>query len=290
MPILGFGTFLSKPGEVGFAVKTAIATGYRHIDCAEVYGNQEEIGNALKEVFDEGKVKREEIFITSKVNSINIHPNNVLERFNKTLSDLKLSYLDLYLVHQPVAVRTEGTQHVPQRGFGIHEVWRVFETIYESGKAKAIGVSNFQTVIFNDLINYAKIKPAVNQIERTPYLTQKRHVAYCRSNGAQITAYGPLGAPGLMSTRKPDVKPLMDNEVVNKISKKHKKTTAQVLIRWQMQGGIVVIPKSTNEQRIKENFDVWDFELEKEEMEELDGLDKGFRFFDQDWHGVPTFT
>jgi len=151
-------------------------------------------------------------------------------------------------------------------------------------------VSNFPTVIFNDLLNYAKIKPAVNQIERTPYLTQKRHVAYLKSNDVQITAYGPLGAPGLMSSRKPDVKPLLENEVVGKIANKHKKTIAQVLIRWQIQEGIVVIPKSINEQRIKENFEVWDFELQKEDMEALDSLDKGYRYFDQDWQGVPTFT
>jgi len=287
MPIVGLGTFLSKPGEVTLAIKAAIALGYKHIDCAAGYDNEKEIGHALHEVFAEGKVKREDIFITSKLRASAMQPSGILEQFNKTLADLQLAYLDLYLVHQPVACTTNNT---PQRGFGLHEVWRVFETIYESGKAKAIGVSNFPTVVLNDLLNYAKVVPAVQQIERTPYLTQTTHIKYCLDNGIQITAYGPLGAPGLMATRRPNFKPLLNNATVTKLAEKYKKTVAQVLIRWQVQSNMVVIPKSIKPERIKENFEIWDFVLAKEDMEALDGLNENLRAFDQDWHTVPTFT
>jgi len=291
MPLLGVGTFLSKPGEVATAIKAALAIGYRHIDCAAGYDNQKEIGHALQEVFAEGKIKREDIFITSKLRSGCMQPSGIVEQLDITLADLQLSYLDLYLVHQPVATKAGSSGgSVPQRGFGLHEVWRVFETIYESGKAKAIGVSNFPTVVLNDLLNYAKVVPAVQQIERTPYLTQTKHIQFCRDNSIHITAFGALGAPGLMSSRKPNVKPLLQNETVGKIAVKHGKTLAQVLIRWHMQSDIVVIPKSINPERLKENFAVWDFVLTKEDMEALDGLNENFRFFDQDWHTVPTFT
>jgi len=287
MPLLGLGTFLSKPGEVTTAIKAALAIGYRHIDCASAYDNQKEIGHALHEVFAEGKIKREDIFITSKLRASYMQPSGIVQQLDETLADLQLSYLDLYLIHQPVACTVGNT---PRRGFGLHEVWRVFETIYESGKAKAIGVSNFPTVILNDLLNYAKVVPAVQQIERTPYLTQTVHIKYCLENGIHITAYGALGAPGLMSTRKPNVKPLLNNETVKKIAEKHGKTLAQVLIKWQVQSDIVVIPKSVSPERIKENFGIWDFVLSKEDMEALNGLNENFRHFDQDWHTVPTFT
>jgi len=142
----------------------------------------------------------------------------------------------------------------------------------------------------NDLLNYARIKPAVNQIERTPYLTHKRHLEFLKSEGIEITAYGPLGAPGLMSEVRPDVKPLMKNPVVTEIAEKKGKTVAQVLIRWSIQGNVVVIPKSIKPERIEENFKALDFELTNEEMKALDDLNTDFRYFDQDWHGVPTFT
>jgi len=287
MPILGLGTFLSKPGEVSLSVKAALALGYRHIDCASAYDNEKEIGQALQDVFAEGNIKREDVFITSTLRASTMQPSGILVQFNQTLADLQLTYLDLYLVHQPVACTKNNT---PQRGFGLHEVWRVFETIYESGKAKAIGVSNFPTAVLNDLLNYAKVVPAVHQIERTPYLTQTTHIKYCHDNGIQITAYGALGAPGLMSLRRPHLKPLLNNDTVKKLAEKYGKTIAQVLIRWQVQSNVVVIPKSINPERIKENFAVWDFVLAKEDMEALDSLNENLRYFEQDWHTVPTFT
>jgi diketogulonate reductase-like aldo/keto reductase len=288
MPLVGLGTFLSKPGEVAKAVKAALHSGYRHIDCAEGYDNQKEIGEALSEIWKEGKIKREEVFITSKLKAQAMHNADLVQKqFDQTLADLQIKYLDLYLIHQPVPCTEKGKA---SRGVSIQDIWRQMEKLHDSGKVKSIGISNFPTVIVNDLLNYARIKPAINQIERTPYLTQKQHIDFLQSESIQITAYAPLGAPGLMSESKPDVKPLMKNPVVTDIASKKGKTVAQVLIRWNMQNNVVVIPKSTNPERIEENFKVWDWELTNDEMKALDNLNTNFRYFDQDWHGVPTFT
>jgi len=287
--LLGIGTFQAKPGEVGQALKTALQIGYRHIDCAEVYGNQKEIGQALAEVFAEGKISRAEVFITSKLRAGFMHPDKIDTQIKNTLEDLQLSYLDLYLIHHPVPC-VPGPQPgttVAGRGISLQQVWRKMEELVDSGKVKSIGVSNFSSVLLNDLINYARIKPVINQIELSPYLTQKKHLAFCRSVGVEITAYGALGAPDLMKNKTQT--PILSNPVLAKIAEKKGKTPAQVLIRYQIEQKTTVIPKSVHAHRIEENFKVWDFELDKEEMEALDGLNQNLRLFDQDWHGVPVF-
>jgi len=288
MPLLGLGTFLAKPGEVKQAVKTALRLGYRHLDCAEAYDNQKEIGEALQEAYAELKISRKDIFITSKLRITFAEPSLIDAQIDQTLKDLQTDYLDLYLIHQPAPAIREGDVAKVRRGVSIESVWRKFEAIYDAGKAKAIGVSNFNTAIFNDLLNYCRIKPAVNQIERHPYFIQKRHIDYCRSEGVEITAYGPLGAPGLMGGKEDQ--PLLENPVILEIAKKHNKTAAQVLIRWSIEHKVVVIPKSIKPERIEENFKVWDFKLSAEEMKAIDNLDKNQRYFLQDWYGIPVFT
>jgi len=293
MPLLGLGTFLSKSGEVGPAIKAALQVGYRHIDCAEDYGNQKEIGQALSEVFAEGKISRKDVFITSKLRPCYTHPDQINNQINTTLSDLQLTYLDLYLIHQPVPTilkesSPDNYYHIPARGICIQQIWRKLEEIHDSGKAKSIGVSNFPTVLINDLINYARIKPVIHQIELTPYLTQKRHVAFCRSLGIEITSFGALGAPGLMKNKRAE--PILSNPLVLSLAAKKKKTPAQILIRYHIDEKVTVIPKSANAERIAENWNVWDFELNAEELKALDDLNMDLRLFEQDWHGVPTFT
>jgi diketogulonate reductase-like aldo/keto reductase len=289
MPLLGLGTFLSKPGEVGQAVRAALQLGYRHIDCAEAYGNQKEIGQVFAEVFAEGKISRKDVWITSKLRAGCMHPDKIDNQINTTLADLQLTYLDLYLIHHPVPVQPgPNNASVASRGVCIQQVWRKLEEIHDSGKVKAIGVSNFPTVLVNDLLNYARIKPVINQIERTPYLTQKIHISWCLSQGVQITAYGPLGAPG--SHQDPKCVPLLSNPVVLDLAAKKSKNPAQILIRYHIEGKVTVIPKSTHPERIAENWNVWDFELKEEEMKALDDLNINLRLFDQDWHGVPVFT
>jgi diketogulonate reductase-like aldo/keto reductase len=287
MPLLGLGTFLAKPGEVKQAVKTALRLGYRHLDCAEGYDNQKEIGEALQEAYAELKLSRKDIFITSKLSVFFMEPSLMDGQLEKTLKDLQTDYLDLYLIHQPGSAMRENNVAKARRGVSIQTIWRKFETFYDAGKTKAIGVSNFNTAIFNDLINYCRIKPAMNQIERHPYLIHKRHIDYCRSEGVEITAYGSLGAPGLMAGVD---QPLLSNPVILEVAKKHNKTAAQVLIRWSIEGKVVSIPKSIKPERIEENFKVWDFKLSEEEMKAIDNLDRSRRYFQQDWFGVPLFS
>jgi diketogulonate reductase-like aldo/keto reductase len=292
MPLLGIGTFKSNPGEVGEAIKTALKVGYRHIDCAEAYSNQKEIGQALAEVFAEGKISRQDVWITSKLRAGCMAVDKIDNQINTTLAELQVTYLDLYLIHQPVPVLIGGgpnNSSVASRGVVcIQQVWKKLEELHDAGKVKAIGVSNFSTVILNDLLNYARIKPVINQIELHPYLTQKRHVDWCRSMGVEITAYGALGAPGSFTIKK--CEPILSNSVVLDLARKKGKTPAQILIRYHIEGKVTVIPKSTKPERIEENFNVWDFELNAEEKKSLDDLNIDLRLFHQDWHGVPVFT
>eukprot|EP01126_Amoeba_proteus_P040894 TRINITY_DN4387_c0_g1_i1.p1 TRINITY_DN4387_c0_g1~~TRINITY_DN4387_c0_g1_i1.p1 ORF type:complete len:281 (+),score=38.79 TRINITY_DN4387_c0_g1_i1:116-958(+) len=181
MPILGFGTFLCSPGQVGPAVKTALKVGYRLIDCAAVYRNEVEIGHALKEVFDEGVIQRKDVWITSKLGANNMHPDNVLKALKQTLNDLQLNYLDLYLVHIPVPVGSDG-KVTRLRGYGLQDIWRILEKARDDGLVRSIGVSNFPVLLLNDCLNYARIPPAVNQV------LQKRE-----TNGTQKTCFFTCG-------------------------------------------------------------------------------------------------
>jgi len=198
--------------------------------------------------------------------------------------------LDLYLIHQPVPCIVDPQNPdkvIAARGVTIQQIWKKFEEIYDSGLVKSIGISNFPTVLINDLLNYARIKPAIHQIELSPYLTQKIHVQFCKSHGIELTSYGALGALGLFGGQE---KPVLSNPVVLDIAAKKGKTPAQILIRYQIEGKVSVIPKSVKPNRIAENFNVWDFSLNQEEMNAIDGLNQNRRLFDQEWHGVPTFT
>jgi len=295
MPLFGLGTWQSAAGEVGLAVKQALHIGYRHIDCAAAYDNENEIGKAIAEVISEGKIKREEIFLTSKVAARVVGvtgPSGIADQLAKTLSELKTSYLDLYLIHQPVACKSVDGKIVPVRGvgWGVQDMWREMEKAYLSGQVKAIGVSNFPTAILNDLLAYAKVPPAVQQIELTPYLVQKKHVAFCRQNGLVVTAYGSLGSVTVKRRLKPDAPELLKNETVNSLAKKYGKTPAQILIRWALDNQIVSIPKSVKEERLKENYSIWDFKLSPEDVNALSDLDSNLRVYEQEWHTVPTFT
>lgn len=293
MPLVGYGTFLSKPGEVGPAVEAALKAGYRHIDCAECYENQAEIGAVFNKVFNdpESGIKREDVFITSKLWVTYYHPDKVKAGLEKALQDLQLSYLDLYLMHIPISSEKKDGKIVATRrtGYSLHDTWKVLETCHKAGLAKAIGVSNFPAILMNDFQNGAEIVPAVNQIERHPYLSQMENVKFNQDLGVVVTAYAPLGAMGLMGKKFDKLKPLFTNDVIVAIAAKHKHTPAQVLIRWSVDSGVVVIPKSVTPSRIVENFSVFDFKLDEEDMKQIAALDCDFRTFAQDWPGVPCF-
>ncbi|MFP3512381.1 aldo/keto reductase [Peribacillus sp. SIMBA_075] len=254
MPWFGLGVFKVEEGpELVNAVKVAIKHGYRSIDTAAIYENEEGVGQGIIEGLKEAGISREDLFVTSKVWNADLGYESTIAAYEKSLKKLGLEYLDLYLIHWPV----EGKYK---------EAWRALETLYKEGKIKAIGVSNFQIHHLKDLMKDAEVKPMVNQVECHPRLTQKEVQAFCKEQGIQLEAWSPLMQGELL-----------DNDVLQAIAAKHGKSVAQVILRWDIQNGIVTIPKSTKEHRIVENSSVFDFELTEEELNQIDGLNQNHR-------------
>jgi diketogulonate reductase-like aldo/keto reductase len=253
MPILGFGVFqVTDLTECENSVLQAIETGYRLIDTAAVYMNEAAVGNAIIK----SGVKREDLFITTKLWVQNTGYQNTKLAFEKSLNRLQLDYLDLYLIHQP---------------FGdVHGSWRAMEELYKEGKVKAIGVSNFHPDRVMDIISFNEIVPAVNQIETHPFNQQIDSQQFLTENKVQIESWGPF-AEGKHN--------IFQNEVLAAIGMKYNKSVAQVILRWLTQRGVVAIPKSVNIERIKENFDIFNFELSVEEMQLIAELDNGETLF-----------
>ncbi|CAD6200164.1 unnamed protein product [Caenorhabditis auriculariae] len=288
MPLLGLGTWQSEPGEVGKAVKTALELGYRHIDCAYAYLNQKEIGDVLQKVFAEGKIKREDVFITSKVWNTFHSYEKAKENIATILSELQLDYIDLILIHWPMGY-AEGAEIFPKTEDGKKmrysdvdylETWKAAEEAKKSGKVRSIGISNFNHLQIDRLLDNSTIKPSVLQIELSPYLTQKKIRDYCDSKNIFITAYSPFGNPGSSMFRKSGDPCVLNDETIKKIAEKHGKTNAQIVLRWITQHNIIAIPKSTSAERLSQNFNVFDVELSNEEMNAIDGLNKNWRLVD----------
>ncbi|MED3855007.1 aldo/keto reductase [Priestia megaterium] len=254
MPGFGLGVFKVEEGpELVNAVKIAIKHGYRSIDTAAIYGNEEGVGRGIREGLKEAGISRENVFVTSKVWNADLGYDATIAAYETSLKKLGLDYLDLYLIHWPV----EGKYK---------EAWRALETLYKEGKVKAIGVSNFQVHHLKDLMEDAEIKPVINQVEYHPRLTQKELQAFCEKHHIQLEAWSPLMQGELLN-----------NEVLTEIANKHNKSVAQVILRWDVQNGIITIPKSTKEHRIVENASIFDFELTKEEIERIDELNQNHR-------------
>ncbi|MCV4231781.1 aldo/keto reductase [Virgibacillus sp. LDC1] len=254
MPWFGLGVFKVEEGpELVNAVRTAIQHGYRSVDTAAIYGNEEGVGQGIREGLEAAGFKREDLFVTSKVWNADLGYESTMKAYEESLRKLGLEYLDLYLIHWPV----EG-KYI--------EAWKALETLYKEGRVKAIGVSNFQIHHLERLMKETEIKPMVNQVEYHPRLTQKELQSYCQANGIQLEAWSPL-----MQGQ------LLDQEELRNIADKHHKSIAQIILRWDLQNGVVTIPKSTKEHRIAENAAIFDFELSVEEMQRIDSLNQDHR-------------
>ncbi|SNX85738.1 related to GCY1 - galactose-induced protein of aldo/keto reductase family [Melanopsichium pennsylvanicum] len=272
IPQIGLGTWLSNPGEVGNAVEIAVKNGYRHLDLAKIYQNQPEIGEALKKVIP-SVVKREELFITSKLWNNAHRPENVQAAYEETLSELGLEYLDLYLIHWPVAFSADnglvpksedGKQAQLDRQVSIVDTWKALIELQKAGKVKSIGVSNFSKQHLEAIINATGVVPAVNQIEAHPLLPQDDLVEYAKQKNIHLTAYSPLGNNLSGKTK------IVDYPQVKEVADKYKADPAQVLIAWGVKRGYSVIPKSVTDSRIKSNFD--QLELKDEDYQKVSSL------------------
>ena len=299
-PLLGFGTWLGMGAtqedrdNVTEATYTAIKTGYRHIDTAWIYRVEDKVGEAIKRAIDEGIVKREDLFIVTKVWITKLRKDKVVACINESLQRLGLSYVDCLLIHSPIPVKDipikpghfiatneDGSFAIDEDLDIFTETWGALEKVQQDGLTKTIGISNFNSKQTEHLVSVCKIKPAMNQVECHPYYSQEKLRGVCAKHGIIMTAYSAFGGnprPSEGGLKDHDIKvALWNDEVIKKIADKHKKKITHVLLRFQIQRGISVIPKSVNPERVIDNFNIFDFELDEQDMQEIGSLNRGER-------------
>jgi 2,5-diketo-D-gluconate reductase A len=251
IPQLGFGVFQIEPGDTAEAVSEALRVGYRHIDTAEMYGNEKEVGEAIRA----SGLDRGDIYVTSKLNNSFHEPQDAREAFDRTLSDLGFDYVDLFLIHWPLPTRYNGD---------FVSTWQTLEEFKRDGRARSIGVSNFQIDHLEQLAAETETVPAVNQIEVHPYFTNDAVREYGQEHGIATEAWSPIAQGGVL-----------EDSTITQIAEKVDKTPAQVVLRWHIQLGHIIFPKSVTPSRMQENFELFDFELESGDMDEISALDRG---------------
>lgn len=283
--------------QVPKLIEDAVQNGYRHFDCACDYGNEAEVGAGLESILKAGKCQRDDLWITSKLWNTYHAPEHVRPALERSLADLRLDYLDLYLVHFPIALKYVPMDHryppewtydpqaeQPKMEFAqvpLEETWRAMEGLVQSGLVKNIGVCNYSVALLRDMLTYADVRPAVLQVELHPYLTQQKLLRYCAEEQIAVTGFSPLGANsyfqlGMAQTEEA----VISRAEVEAIAGRHGKTPAQVVLRWGVQRGTAVIPKTSRVERLQENLALFDFELSAEEMKQIDALNIHRRFND----------
>jgi len=291
---IGLGTWKATGKVVKKAIIDAIDAGYRHIDTAAIYGNEVEIGEALSEIFKRGEIKREDLFITSKLWNDSHAKSEVIPALKDSLKRLQLDYLDLYLIHWAVAFKHgvlfpgSPSEYITLDKLPIIETWQQMEVAKNEGLAKHIGVSNFSKIKLQDLVSKATIKPEVNQVEMHPLLQQNELFNYCKSENIIVTGYSPLGSGDRSLEMKAENEPnLMDLGIIKEIAEKHKVSPAQILLAWHCNRGTSVIPKSTSKNHIVSNFEAASINLDADDMKNIASLDKNFRFINGKFFEMP---
>jgi D-xylose reductase len=297
MPVIGLGMWKVDGLAAPALVEEAARAGYRHFDCASDYGNEAAVGAGLQRVIQSGPARREDLWVTSKLWNTNHRREHVRTGCERSLRDLKLDYLDLYLIHFPIALEyvppemrypagwfndpDAATPRMKPARVPISETWAAMQELLRAGLVKNIGVSNFNISLLRDMLAYAETPPAVLQVEMHPYLTQEKLVRFCREAKIAVTAFSPLGAPSYvplgMATEGDSV---LNEPVVREAAGRHKKTPAQIVLHWAVQRGTSAIPKSSKPERLRENIAIFDFELTKDEMTAISRLDRNRRFND----------
>lgn len=297
MPIVGLGFWKVERDRAAALVSDAVEAGYRHFDSACDYGNEAELGEGLQAVMQFGACRRDELWITSKLWNTYHDPKHVRPALERTLRDLGLDYLDLYLIHFPISLAYVpfDTRYPPGWFYDpsadrpcmkpspvpLSETWRAMEDVQRAGLARHIGVSNFGVSLLRDLLSYADVRPAALQVELHPYLTQERLLRFCQQEHIAVTAFSPLGAASYHSLGMAQQgESLLEHPVVRQTASAHQRTPGQVLLRWGVQRGTAVAPKTARVERLRENLAIFDFELSAEEMDSLTRLNRNRRFND----------
>lgn len=297
MPSVGLGLWKIEREQVAHVVRQAIQLGYRHLDSAADYGNELEVGHGIKQALDEGLCKREELWITSKLWNTFHAAEHVEQACDKTLADLGVEYLDLYLIHFPISLQYVpiATRYPPEWIFDpeaqepemkiapvpLLETWRAMEALVAKGKVKQIGVCNYNSALIHDLMAYAKLKPAVLQIESHPYLTQERLLRLAADYDIAVTTFSPLGSLSYVELEMArQEESLLQQPVVLAAAERLNRSAAQVLLRWGVQRGVAIIPKTSRVTRLAENIALFDFELSSQEMQAISALNCNRRFND----------
>lgn len=267
IPIFGFGTYLAKGNDAYESTLFALKNGYIHVDTAQVYGNEEQVGQAIK---DSG-VDRSKIYVTTKLWWSNFSEKAALPSLEESLKKLQLDYVDLVLLHTPgIPSNTKDEQKEnPKKR---KEAWLALEQFHKDGKTKSIGISNFWPLHIDEILEYCTVKPHVNQIEYHPWNQRKVQVNHCIEKGIVVEGWGPLAK-----------NQILEDETLKELAKKYKKTVAQICIRWCLQNNIITIPKSVKESRILENIDVFDFEIDETDMKTINEMDKGYLSAGKGW-------